>query len=182
MFNLQDIMIVYRVSKRRAAALAYSLDLLARLKRERRIGEETQSDRLYMLGCFLRILAQVGVSLYEKMPKGSCHVEHKRHGSSEVQYFFFCEDVFFYSFPTPFQQLLPSPHTYTASMATPTPSAEDQAKLLEDALTVVKVQSFQMKRCLVRNLFSLLHSSHLISLFFTPFSNAPHTTERGAKK
>ncbi|KAK5822347.1 hypothetical protein F5H01DRAFT_143286 [Linnemannia elongata] len=67
-------------------------------------------------------------------------------------------------------------------MATPTPSAEDQAKLLEDALTVVKVQSFQMKRCLVRNLFSLLHSSHLISLFFTPFSNAPHTTERGAKK
>jgi hypothetical protein len=37
-------------------------------------------------------------------------------------------------------------------MATaPTPSAEDQAKFLEDALGVVKIQSFQMKRCLVRS-------------------------------
>lgn len=35
-------------------------------------------------------------------------------------------------------------------MTTTQPSVEDQGKFLEDALGVVKVQSFQMKRCLVR--------------------------------
>lgn len=54
--------------------------------------------------------------------------------------------------------------THTSSMATPTPSAEDQAKLLEDALTVVKVQSFQMKRCLVRNFSSLLYLPYITTI------------------
>ncbi|KAG0272118.1 Vacuolar protein sorting-associated protein 35 [Linnemannia exigua] len=50
-------------------------------------------------------------------------------------------------------------------MTTPTPSAEDQAKLLEDALTVVKVQSFQMKRCLDNNklMDGLKHCSTMLS-------------------
>ncbi|KAF9134373.1 Vacuolar protein sorting-associated protein 35 [Mortierella sp. 14UC] len=50
-------------------------------------------------------------------------------------------------------------------MTTPTPSAEDQAKLLEDALSVVKVQSFQMKRCLDNNklMDGLKHCSTMLS-------------------
>ncbi|KAF9359106.1 Vacuolar protein sorting-associated protein 35 [Mortierella sp. AD094] len=51
-------------------------------------------------------------------------------------------------------------------MATPTaPSAEDQAKFLEDALGVVKIQSFQMKRCLDNNklMDGLKHCSTMLA-------------------
>ncbi|KAF9112984.1 Vacuolar protein sorting-associated protein 35 [Mortierella sp. AM989] len=51
-------------------------------------------------------------------------------------------------------------------MATPiAPSAEDQAKFLEDALGVVKIQSFQMKRCLDNNklMDGLKHCSTMLA-------------------
>ncbi|KAG0234366.1 vacuolar protein sorting-associated protein 35 [Mortierella sp. GBAus27b] len=46
-----------------------------------------------------------------------------------------------------------------------TPSAEDQAKFLEDALGVVKIQSFQMKRCLDNNklMDGLKHCSTMLA-------------------
>ncbi|KAG0199247.1 Vacuolar protein sorting-associated protein 35 [Mortierella sp. GBA30] len=50
-------------------------------------------------------------------------------------------------------------------MTTSAPSAEDQAKFLEDALGVVKIQSFQMKRCLDNNklMDGLKHCSTMLS-------------------
>ncbi|KAF9286719.1 Vacuolar protein sorting-associated protein 35 [Mortierella alpina] len=50
-------------------------------------------------------------------------------------------------------------------MTTSAPSVEDQAKFLEDALGVVKVQSFQMKRCLDNNklMDGLKHCSTMLS-------------------
>ncbi|KAG0000116.1 Vacuolar protein sorting-associated protein 35 [Modicella reniformis] len=46
-----------------------------------------------------------------------------------------------------------------------TPSTEDQAKFLEDALGVVKLQSFQMKRCLDNNklMDGLKHCSTMLA-------------------
>ncbi|KAI8853807.1 vacuolar protein sorting-associated protein 35-domain-containing protein [Chytridium lagenaria] len=48
---------------------------------------------------------------------------------------------------------LPPPGTPNVIPATgtSTPSAEDQGKVLEEALNIVKVQAFHMKRCLVRD-------------------------------
>ncbi|KAG0254996.1 Vacuolar protein sorting-associated protein 35, partial [Mortierella polycephala] len=50
-------------------------------------------------------------------------------------------------------------------MAVAPPSTEDQSKILEDALAVVKVQSFQMKRCLDNNklMDGLKHCSTMLS-------------------
>ncbi|KAF8953768.1 Vacuolar protein sorting-associated protein 35 [Haplosporangium bisporale] len=50
-------------------------------------------------------------------------------------------------------------------MTTTQPSVEDQGKFLEDALGVVKVQSFQMKRCLDNNklMDGLKHCSTMLS-------------------
>ncbi|KAI1315191.1 Vacuolar protein sorting-associated protein 35 [Mortierella claussenii] len=50
-------------------------------------------------------------------------------------------------------------------MATTAPSTEDQAKFLEDALNVVKIQSFQMKRCLDNNklMDGLKHCSTMLA-------------------
>ncbi|KAI7825340.1 vacuolar protein sorting-associated protein 35 [Gamsiella multidivaricata] len=50
-------------------------------------------------------------------------------------------------------------------MTTTVPSAEDQAKFLEDALNVVKIQSFQMKRCLDNNklMDGLKHCSTMLA-------------------
>ncbi|KAG0098905.1 Vacuolar protein sorting-associated protein 35 [Podila epicladia] len=50
-------------------------------------------------------------------------------------------------------------------MTTTQPSMEDQGKFLEDALGVVKVQSFQMKRCLDNNklMDGLKHCSTMLS-------------------
>ncbi|KAF9196018.1 Vacuolar protein sorting-associated protein 35 [Haplosporangium sp. Z 11] len=50
-------------------------------------------------------------------------------------------------------------------MTTPAPSTDDQAKFLEDALNIVKIQSFQMKRCLDNNklMDGLKHCSTMLS-------------------
>ncbi|KAG0317521.1 Vacuolar protein sorting-associated protein 35 [Dissophora globulifera] len=50
-------------------------------------------------------------------------------------------------------------------MATIAPSTEDQAKFLEDAQSVVKIQSFQMKRCLDNNklMDGLKHCSTMLA-------------------
>ncbi|KAF9906407.1 Vacuolar protein sorting-associated protein 35 [Lobosporangium transversale] len=50
-------------------------------------------------------------------------------------------------------------------MASTAPSTEDQAKFLEDALNVVKIQSFQMKRCLGNNklMDGLKHCSTMLA-------------------
>ncbi|KAF9165910.1 Vacuolar protein sorting-associated protein 35 [Actinomortierella ambigua] len=50
-------------------------------------------------------------------------------------------------------------------MATASPVVEDQAKYLEDTLGVVKVQAFQMKRCLDNHklMDGLKHCSTMLS-------------------
>ena len=78
----------------------------------------------------------------------------------------------------------PSFNNPSSPMTTIVPSTEDQAKFLEDALGVVKIQSFQMKRCLVMNLSPLRVPRQRNSLQRPPlypasprfFISPPHAT------